>query len=124
MFKNCTALTGTVSLPAGDLKEDCYDDMFNGASKFNSLMCLANSRTTWSGDGGTGANDLTPSCNNWLRNTSKTGTFYYAPGFGVNTVPGWVYPSDNGIRNGWTYLEFHLEPIFPPNNPFDPEEDL
>lgn len=124
MFKNCTALTGTVSLPAGDLKEDCYDDMFNGASKFNSLMCLANSRTTWSGDGGTGANDLTPSCNNWLRNTSKTGTFYYAPGFGVNTDPGWVYPSDSGIRNGWTYLEFHLEPIFPPDNPFDPEEDL
>ena len=130
MFQNCSALTGTVSLPAGVLVEDCYDDMFNGASKFNSLMCLANSRTTWSGDDGTGANDLTPSCNNWLRNTSKTGTFYYAPGFSVKSSedpasnPGWVYPSDNGIRNGWTYLEFHLEPIFPPNNPFDPEEDL
>lgn len=126
MFTNCTALTGTVYLPAGNLVEDCYDNMFDGASQFNSLICLANIRTPWE-DGGDG-NDLRLSCTNWLRNTKSTGIFYYASGFGIKGVlapdRGWVYPDNSGIRSGWTYKEFHLDPIFPPNNPFTPEEDL
>ena len=128
MFKNCKALTGSVSLPAGDLKADCYDGMFNGASQFNSLMCLATRR--WDEANEEYVNDLTPSCDNWLAGTKSTGTFYYATGFSVKGTsapasdPGWVYPSNSGIRENWTYLEFHLEPIFPPNNPFTPEEDL
>ena len=128
MFKGCTALKGTVYLPAGTLVQDCYDNMFDGASQFNSLICLATSRTVWDGDGGGGVNDLTPSCNDWLKNAKSTGTFYYASGFGVKGVfdpdRGWVYPSNSGIRNGWTYQEFHLDPIFPPDKPFNPEEDL
>lgn len=128
MFKGCTALKGTVYLPAGTLVQDCYDNMFEGASQFNSLICLATIRTVWDGDGGGGVNDLTPSCNDWLKNAKSTGTFYYASGFGVKGVfdpdRGWVYPSNSGIRNGWTYQEFHLDPIFPPDKPFNPEEDL
>lgn len=130
MFKNCRALTGTVSLQAPVLVEDCYDGMFYNANQFNSLVCLATSRTTWSGDGGTGANDLTPSCTDWLSYAKSTGVFYYATGFSVKGTsdpasnPGWVYPSNSGIRDGWTYEEFHLDPIFPPDKPFDPEEDL
>lgn len=128
MFYGCKALKGTVYLPAGTLVQDCYDNMFEGASQFNSLICLATSRTVWDGDGGGGVNDLTPSCNDWLKNAKSTGTFYYASGFGVKGVfdpdLGWVYPSNSGIRSGWTYQEFRLDPIFPPDNPFNPEEDL
>jgi len=135
MFKNCTALTGPVSLQAPVLVKDCYDAMFYNATQFTSLICLATSRETWSGDGGTGANDLNPSCNDWLNKVKATGTFYYAPGFGikgtlVDPTQGWLHPgaySDkifNGIPSGWTCLEFHLEPLFPSDNPFDPEEDL
>ena len=127
MFRECKALKGTVYLPAGVLVQDCYDNMFEGASQFNSLICLATIRTPWSGGD---ANDLRPSCNDWLKNTKSTGTFYYASGFVVKSDtapasdPGWVYPSTSGIRSGWTRMEFHLDPIFPPDNPFTPEEDL
>lgn len=130
MFRECKALKGTVYLPAGVLVQDCYDNMFEGASQFNSLICLATSRTPWTDDGGTGANDLRPSCNDWLKNTKSTGTFYYASGFCIKngeapaSDPGWLYPSTSGIRSGWTCMEFHLDPIFPPDNPFNPEEDL
>lgn len=128
MFNGCTALKGTVYLPAGTLVQDCYDGMFNGASQFNSLICLA-TQTDQDGDG-TPEDDLTPSCTNWLKNVKSTGTFYYAPGFGIqgydgeNPTKGWVYPSDSGIHNNWTCQAFRLDPIFPPDNPFNPEEDL
>ena len=127
MFQYCKVLTGTVCLPAAVLVQDCYDNMFDGANAFDSLICLATSRTTWSGDGGTGGDDLVPSCNNWLQNVKATGTFYYAAGFGINLVEptrGWVQPSVSGIPEGWTGQPYHMTPVFPPFNPFDPEEDL
>lgn len=110
MFKGCTALNGTVFLPAADLVQDCYDNMFEGASQFNSIICLATGPTT----------PLDNYCTNWLKNVSSTGTFFYA----IGGSSAWTYPSVNGIPSGWLHQEFRLDPIFPPDNPFNPEEDL
>ena len=130
MFSGCKSLKGTVYLPAGTLKEDCYDNMFEGASQFNSIICLATSRTPWEGDGTDNDDkDRTPSCTDWLKNVKSTGTFYDAPGFGIkgsllDPYQGWVFPDNSGIHADWLSQAFRLDPIFPSDNPFNPEENL
>lgn len=120
MFQGCKSLEGPVSLPATRLVKDCYDGMFNGASKLNEVTCLATSREEWSNDGGSGSSDLVPSCNDWLKNVSTTGDFYFAYGFDGIWTRG-----NSGIPTSWNVQPYLLLiPLFPDTNPFDPEVDL
>ena len=120
MFNGCRSLEGPVYLPATKLVKDCYDGMFNGASKLNEVTCLATSREKWSDDGGSESSVLVPSCNDWLKNVSTTGDFYFAYGFGDIWTRG-----NSGIPTSWNVQPYLLLiPLFPDTNPFDPEVDL
>lgn len=107
MFQNCKYLMGPAVLPADELATTCYKNMFNGASKLNSVVCLA---TT---------NISTTNCSDWLKSVSSTGTFVRPSG-----VSDWTINSASGIPTGWTPQDSGIDPIFPDDGPFDPEEDL
>ena len=107
MFQNCKYLEGPVVLPAATLTTTCYKNMFNGSPLLNSVVCLA---TT---------NISTANCADWLKNVSATGTFVKPAG-----VSGWDTNSASGIPTGWNVQDSGLDPIFPDDGAFDPEEDL
>ena len=107
MFQNCKYLEGPAVLPAATLTTTCYKNMFNGSPLLNSVVCLA---TT---------NISTANCADWLKNVSATGTFVKPSG-----VSDWATNSASGIPTGWTVQDSGLDPIFPDDGAFDPEEDL
>lgn len=107
MFQNCKYLEGPAVLPAEILATNCYKNMFNGSPLLNSVVCLA---TT---------NISTANCADWLKNVSATGTFVKPSG-----VSDWATNSASGIPTGWTVQDSGLDPIFPDDGAFDPEEDL
>lgn len=107
MFQNCKYLEGPAVLPAKTLTTTCYKNMFNGSPLLNSVVCLA---TT---------NISTDNCADWLKNVSATGTFVRPAG-----VSDWTTNSASGIPTGWSIQDSGLDPIFPDDGPFDPEEDL
>ena len=84
MFSNCTSLTTAPALPATTLAEGCYQNMFNGCTKLNSIKCLATDIS---------ASDCT---NNWVYNVASTGTFVKAA-----SMTKWTTGS-SGIPTGWT----------------------
>ena len=106
MFQNCHYLEGPAVLPAEFLADYCYKNMFNGASTLNSLVCLA---TTYIS---------TVNCETWLEGVAATGTFVRP--YGVS----WTLDDASGIPEGWTVQDSGLDPIFPDDGPFNPEEDL
>ena len=106
MFQNCHYLEGPAVLPAESLADYCYKNMFNGASILNSLVCLA---TT---------NISTVNCETWLEGVAATGTFVRPDGVS------WTLDDASGIPEGWTVQDSGLDPIFPDDGPFNPEEDL
>lgn len=107
MFQSCKYLEGPAVLPAATLTTTCYKNMFNGSPLLNSVVCLA---TT---------NISTANCADWLKNVSATGTFVKPAG-----VSDWATDSASGIPTGWTVQDSGLDPIFPDDGAFDPEEDL
>lgn len=74
-------------LPATTLVQDCYRQMFFGCSNFNKITCLATS--------GINTNNST---NNWLTNTSSSGTF--------TRTAGVSWPSGNSGRKLWTLVNY------------------
>ena len=106
MFQNCRYLEGPAVLPAPTLVANCYNSMFNGASILNSVVCLA---TT---------NISTANCATWLSGVAATGTFVRPAGVS------WATGSTSGIPTGWTPQDSGIDPIFPDDGPFNPEEDL
>jgi hypothetical protein len=86
MFKDCTSLTTAPALPATTLVHRCYDFMFSGCTKLNSVTCLA-------------TNISAVECTNyWLNGVAKTGTFTKA-----ESMTGWTTGS-SGIPSGWTTI--------------------
>ena len=106
MFLNCKYLEGPAVLPAPTLVSKCYSNMFDGASMFDSVVCLATDHS---------ATDCTYK---WLRGVSSSGTFVRPNGVV------WTTNAESGIPTGWTVQDSGLDPIFPDDGPFDPEEDL
>ena len=106
MFQNCRYLEGPAVLPAPELATTCYKNMFNGATILNSVVCLA---TT---------NISTANCATWLSGVAATGTFVRPSGVS------WTTGSTSGIPTGWTAQDSGIDPIFPDDGPFNPEEDL
>lgn len=74
-------------LPATTLVQDCYRQMFYGCSNFNKITCLATS--------GINTNNST---NNWLTNTSSSGTF--------TRTAGVSWPTSNNGRKSWTLVNY------------------
>lgn len=87
MFKNCTSLTKAPYLPASTLKEKCYDNMFYGCSKLNSIKIGPVEQFNYNN-----------STRNWVTNVSSSGTFYYN---GTKTYRGNSY-----IPTNWTIQRF------------------
>ena len=106
MFQSCKYLEGPAVLPAKVLATTCYKNMFNGSPLLNSVVCLA---TT---------NISTANCADWLKDVSSTGTFVRPTGIF------WTTDSASGIPTGWTVQDSGLDPIFPDDGPFNPEEDF
>lgn len=107
MFQNCKYLEGPAVLPAKILTTKCYKNMFNGSTLLNSVVCLA---TT---------NISEANCEDWLSDVADTGTFVRPTG-----ATDWTIDSASGIPTGWTVQDSGLDPIFPDDGPFNPEEDL
>lgn len=106
MFQSCKYLEGPAVLPAPTLVANCYNNMFNGASILNSVVCLATDHS---------ATDCTK---DWLKSVAATGTFVRPAGVS------WTTGSTSGIPTGWTPQDSGIDPIFPDDGPFNPEEDL
>ena len=106
MFQNCRYLEGPAVLPAPELATTCYKNMFNGATILNSVVCLATDHS---------ATDCTK---DWLKSVAATGTFVRPAGVS------WTTDSTSGIPTGWTPQDSGIDPIFPDNGPFNPENDL
>ena len=88
MFRGCTSLTTAPALPAETLVSSCYRSMFMGCSKLATVTCLATS----------GIN-VSNSTSDWLSSAGSlvqgTKTF--------NAVSSAVWPDgNNGIPTGWT----------------------
>ena len=81
-------LTESYFLPAQTLVKDCYRQMFYGRATFDKITCLATS----------GIN-TDNSTNNWLTNTSNTGTFTRAHNV--------TWPSGNSGRKAWTLVNYN-----------------
>ena len=107
MFQNCKYLKGPAVLPASELVTKCYRQMFYNSPLFDSIVCLATTGIS------------TTNCENWLYKVSASGTFVRPAG-----VSDWTVDSASGIPTGWTLQNSGLDPIFPDDGPFDPEEDL
>ena len=106
MFQNCRYLEGPAVLPAPELATTCYKNMFNGATILNSVVCLATDHS---------ATDCTK---DWLKSVAATGTFVRPAGVS------WTTGSTSGIPTGWTPQDSGIDPIFPDDGPFNPEEDI
>ena len=106
MFQDCKSLEGPVTLSAQVLKSECYSNMFNGASILNSVVCLATDHS---------ASNCTK---DWLKSVSSTGTFVRPSGVT------WTTNSTSGIPTGWLEQDTGIDPIFPGDGPFNPEENL
>lgn len=86
MFEGCANLTTAPELRATTLAEYCYTGMFAGCTNLNNVECLA-------------ATNLGPDYTyNWLNGVSSTGTFTKAAGVNWST-------GVSGIPNGWTVVE-------------------
>ena len=107
MFLGCKNLKGPAVLPAPTLVTKCYSQMFDGAAKFDSIVCLATDHS---------AENCTYK---WLRGVAASGTFVRPA-----TVTDWATNAESGIPTGWTAQDSGIDPIFPDDGPFDPEEDL
>lgn len=107
MFQECKYLEGPAVLPAKILTTKCYKNMFNGSTLLNSVVCLA---TT---------NISEANCEDWLSGVADTGTFVRPTG-----ATAWTIDSASGIPTGWTVQDSGLDPIFPDDGPFNPEEDF
>lgn len=84
MFKGCTNLETAPDLPATTLVGSCYNAMFDGCVKLNSVKCLATSIP------------LTNCTQNWLNGVAATGTFTKA-----SSMTSWA-EGVSGIPSGWT----------------------
>ena len=84
MFSGCTNLIKAPKLPATTLAINCYDSMFYGCTRLNSITCLATDIS---------ASDCTT---NWVSDVALSGTFTKA-----ESMSGWTN-GVNGIPNGWT----------------------
>jgi hypothetical protein len=100
MFSNCTSLTQAPELPATELTDWCYGDMFGECTKLNYIKCLAT--------------DISASycTSSWVRGVSSTGTFVKHP-----DMTGWSRGS-SGIPTGWTIKNVEI-----PYVTFKAEED-
>ena len=85
MFYTCTSLTKAPELPATTLSNNCYQNMFGGCSSLTSIKLgyVGDFSTTY--------------FNNWVKNTSSKGTFYYN---GSDTTRG-----TSAIPNGWNVIK-------------------
>lgn len=106
MFRGCKSLTGPVFLPALTLVEECYNNMFLEASNLSSVICLATDHAA------------TNCTTDWLKSVKGSGVFTKAKGVD------WETGNVSAIPPGWTVKEFTLDPIFPEENPFNPQEDF
>lgn len=87
MFIGCTALVQPPVLPASKLVSSCYRSMFQDCTSLNKITCYATSQIGWY-----------DSVEDWLSNTSSTGTFTKAAGV--------TWPTGtSGIPEGWTVVE-------------------
>ena len=87
MFIGCTALVQPPVLPASKLPSNCYKSMFKDCTSLNKITCYATSQIGWY-----------DSLEDWLSNTSSTGTFTKAAGV--------TWPTGtSGIPEGWTVVE-------------------
>ena len=86
MFRGCTSLTTAPELPATTLADYCYDSMFYGCSKLNSLTVYAQDIS---------ASNCTT---NWLSGVASSGTFR---NLGTATYP----TGASGIPSGWTEVK-------------------
>lgn len=83
MFRDCTSLTTAPELPATTLVKSCYGQMFENCTSLNYVKMLATDISEYS------------YLNNWVKNTSSTGTFVKADGVEIPT-------GTSGIPEGWT----------------------
>lgn len=74
-------------LPALTLVQNCYSQMFYGRSSVNKITCLATSGINSNG-----------STNNWLYNTSSTGTF--------TRTANVTWPTNSSGRKDWTLVNY------------------
>jgi hypothetical protein len=81
MFSGCTSLSSSPSLPAIDLPEKCYKEMFDGCSNLNYVVCFAINMTY-------------SATLNWLNNVSTDGVFI------KDKYSEWSR-SNSGIPSGW-----------------------
>lgn len=86
MFRGCTKLTKTPTLPAHSANTLSYSGMFYGCSSLNTIRCYAldNSNNPFNYD-------------NWTYNVPATGTFYKRSGSSWNS-------GTSGIPSGWTVI--------------------
>ena len=89
MFKDCTSLTSAPKLSATTLAQSCYQGVFYGCSKLNTITL---------GYTGNFADAPSQAFNNWVNGVAPTGTFYYN---GSDTTTG-----VSAIPNGWTVTPF------------------
>ena len=87
MFYQNTSLRTSPVLPAPTLVQDCYRQMFYNCRNLNTVTCLATS--------GINTNNST---NNWLSNTSSSGTFYRAKNVS--------WPTGNSGHKTWTLVDY------------------
>ena len=81
MFNGCTNLSIAPELPAIELANGCYANMFDGCTSLRAIKVMA---VNW--------NNPT----NWVRNVSSTGNFI------MNDKATWYQEGPNGIPTGWT----------------------
>jgi hypothetical protein len=89
-FHGCTSLTTSPVLPATELAERCYNQMFLGCTSLNYIKCLATDIS---------AIDCTSS---WVSEVSSTGTFVKHPDMSDWTT------GINGIPIGWDVVDAEL----------------
>ena len=87
MFYQNSSLRTSPVLPAPTLVQDCYRQMFYNCRNLNTVTCLAT----------TGIN-TNNSTNNWLSNTSSSGTFYRATGVS--------WPTGNSGHKTWALVNY------------------
>ena len=82
MFSGCSSLTAAPELPALELGEGSYKEMFNGCTSLDTIVCYCE------------FNDMPDCTDNWLNNVAVWGNFY---NYGDAT-----YTRDaSGIPRGW-----------------------
>ena len=93
MFEGCTSITKAPILPATRLVKGCYSSMFAGCTSLKYVNCSA-------------IDISAPDCTtDWLKDVSPTGTFVK-----TSSMDGWPTGA-SGIPSGWTVESVPLIPI-------------